>query len=43
MKKIKNPGYRHSGVDKIDAKNPPKSEPCAKIKTAKRDLRVKGG
>ena len=43
MKKIKNSGYRHSGVEKIDAKNPPKSEPRAKRKTAKTDLRVKGG
>ena len=43
MKKTNNPGYRHSGVDKINAKNQPKDEPRARVKTAKRDLRVKGG
>ena len=43
MKKTNNPGYRHSGVEKITAKNLPKDEPRAERKTAKTDLRVKGG
>ena len=40
MKKI---DYRHSGFEKIAAKAPKKKEPTAVKKTAKRDLRVKGG
>lgn len=43
MKNNNNPGYRHSGIEKITAKNTPKNEPRAERKTAKRDLRVKGG
>ena len=40
----KKPDYRHTGLDKIDAKNQKKiGEPKATKKTAKRDLRVKGG
>lgn len=43
MKNKKNPGYRQGGLEKIASKNTPKDEPRAVRKTAKSDLRVKGG
>lgn len=43
MKKNSNPGYRHSGIEKITAINKPKNEPSSTVKKAKTDLRVKGG
>ena len=40
----KKPDYRHTGLEKISATNPKKvNDPKAGKKTAKRDLRVKGG
>lgn len=43
MKSKNNPGYRHGGFERISAKNKPKNEPASTVKTAKTDLRVKGG
>jgi hypothetical protein len=40
----KKPDYRHCGLEKISAVMPKKEkDPAAMKKTAKRDLRVKGG
>ena len=40
----KKPDYRHTGLEKISATNQKKAgDPKADKKTAKRDLRVKGG
>ena len=40
----KKPDYRHAGLEKIPAVKPKAAnDPKAEKKTAKRDLRVKGG